>query len=314
MIARILRSTAFRVLVTAAILAFLLRDVDLGDTAAAVLRLDPSWFILTLLLVAIDRAVMVVRWQMLLRSAGVVLPAGSAVRIFLVSSFVGSFLPAGVGGDASRAYAVATRTDRGADAVASVAIDRLLGLVAIVLVGALGLTGWAQHLPASARLRLTAAAAVVVLGCAAALWMDRLVRRGLPSRSAQSGWGRRLVKLGDAVGMYRQRHATLWAVFALSIAVQAVRVLQGYTLGRGMGIAVGLDYYLVFMPVGLLLMLLPVSISGFGLPQGAIVWMLEPVGVPAAEAFALSTLIVLLGLVGNLPGAFLYLGRKKPLT
>ncbi len=314
MIARLVRSTAFRLVVTAAILAFLMRDVDVRETAAAIARLDPWWFAATLLLVALDRLVMVIRWQMLLRSAGVVLPPGSALRIFLVSSFVGSFLPAGVGGDASRAYAVAARTDRGADAVASVAIDRLLGLVAIVLLGAVGLTGWAQHLPGSARVRLTGAAALVAAAAVAALWMDRVVRGALPRRWTHGAWGRRLVKLGDAVGAYRQRQGTVWTVFVLSVAVQAIRVLQGYTLGRGIDIPVGLDYYLVFMPVGLLMMLLPVSISGFGLPQGVIVWMLQPVGVPVADAFALSTLIVLLGLVGNLPGAFLYLGRKKPLT
>jgi len=134
----------------------------------------------------------------------------------------------------------------------------------------------------------------------------------MPAGAARTRWGRRIVGIGDAVGSYRQRPGTLGGVFALSVLVQAIRVLQGYGLGRGIGIPVSLTYYLVFMPIGLLMMLLPVSISGFGLPQGVIVWLLEPVGVPAADAFALSTLIVLLGLIGNLPGAFLYLGRKKP--
>jgi len=52
-------------------------------------------------------------------------------------------------------------------------------------------------------------------------------------------------------------------------------------------------------------------VSGFGLPQGVIVWLLTPQGVPEADAFALSTLIVLSGLAGNLPGALLYLRARK---
>ena len=56
------------------------------------------------------------------------------------------------------------------------------------------------------------------------------------------------------------------------------------------------------MPLGLLMLLLPISISGFGAPQGVIVWLLRPMGVPDAQSFALSTLIVLTGLAGNLPG------------
>jgi hypothetical protein len=71
-------------------------------------------------------------------------------------------------------------------------------------------------------------------------------------------------------------------------------------------------YFLLFMPLALLLLLLPISISGFGLPQGGIVWMLQPIGVPESQAFALSTLIVLTGLAGNLPGLFLWLRARNP--
>ena len=46
------------------------------------------------------------------------------------------------------------------------------------------------------------------------------------------------------------------------------------------------------MPIGLLMLLLPISISGFGLPQGVIVWLLGPSALPDAQSFALSTLIV----------------------
>jgi hypothetical protein len=99
-------------------------------------------------------------------------------------------------------------------------------------------------------------------------------------------------------------------VFLLSLLVQLLRVVQAYGLGVGLGIDVAFSYYLVFMPIGLLMLLLPVSISGFGLPQGVIVWMLRPLGVPDTLSFALTTLIILSGLFGNLPGALLYLRRR----
>jgi hypothetical protein len=63
--------------------------------------------------------------------------------------------------------------------------------------------------------------------------------------------------------------------------------------------------------MGLLLLLLPISISGFGLPQGVIVWLLRPLGVPDEQSFALSTLIVLTGLAGNLPGLILWLRHRR---
>ncbi|MGH6928899.1 MAG: hypothetical protein ACREEV_11320, partial [Dongiaceae bacterium] len=68
---------------------------------------------------------------------------------------------------------------------------------------------------------------------------------------------------------------------------------------------------LLFMPLGLLMLLLPISVSGFGLPQGVIVWLLRPMAVPDEQSFALSTLIVLTGLAGNLPGLWLWLRQRR---
>jgi hypothetical protein len=47
-------------------------------------------------------------------------------------------------------------------------------------------------------------------------------------------------------------------------------------------------------------------------PQAAIVWLLRPVGVDDSTAFALSTLIILTGLAGNLPGLWLWLRARRP--
>ena len=309
-----LTSTAARLIITAAILAYLLRSIDVGASAQAMLRVDPWWFAFTLLLVAIDRVVMAVRWLLLLRAARVDIPAATALRIFLTSSFVGSFLPAGVGADAARAYAVASRTSRGSQAVASVGIDRVLGLVAIAILGLGGLAGWASHVEPAMRLRLMAVAAAGGGAVLAVFWVDKVARLCLPARWHGTLWGWRVLRLGDALGAYRGHPRTLAMVLGLSLAVQLVRVLQGYGLGRGLGIQVDLAYYLVFMPIAMLVLLLPVSISGFGLPQAAIVWLLRPMGVPDAESLALSTLLIVIGIIGNLPGALLYAVRKKPVT
>ena len=81
---------------------------------------------------------MVWRWIILLRARGAAVTTKSATWIYLVSSFVGGFLPAGVGADAARAYTLSQRTARGSEAVASVAVDRLFGLLSIVIMGVVG--------------------------------------------------------------------------------------------------------------------------------------------------------------------------------
>jgi uncharacterized protein (TIRG00374 family) len=297
-----------RLAITALILAYFAWNIDLREASLAIVRIDLRYLALVLALVACDRAVMILRWVLLLRASSVAIRAGDAARIFLVSSFVGSFLPAGVGGDMARAYGLTRATSDSSEALASVAVDRVLGILALVAMGVVGLAVSAAFL---ADWRISAAAALLVTASLALFWADRVVQFVLPRTWRAHAIGVRLHAVGEALSRYRTRPGVLLHVFAWSLAVQLLRIVQAYFLGVGLGLAVPFPYYLVFMPVGLLMLLLPVSVSGFGLPQGVIVWLMRPLGVADEQSFALSTLIVLTGLAGNLPGLALWLRRPR---
>lgn len=309
----VLRSAWVRAAITVAILWWLATRIDMREAGRALLSVDPWALVAVAALVALDRVVMIWRWVLLLRATGAPVSGRQAARIFLVSSFVGSFLPAGIGGDAARAWSLARHTERRSEAVASVAVDRVLGVVALAMLGALGAFVWSSRVGSELRGWVNAAAVLALAGSVAALWADKVVGTALPSVMVQTSAGRRITRLADAMGEYRKQPGVLAGVLGLSVAVQVLRILQAWGLGLGLGLTVPFAYYLVFMPIGLLMLLLPVSVSGFGVPQGVIVWLLRPQGVPAASAFALSTLIVLSGIAGNLPGAWLYLRRRGTL-
>jgi uncharacterized protein (TIRG00374 family) len=258
-------------------------------------------------LVFVDRGIMIWRWLLLLRARGVSISAGSATSIFLVSSFVGT--STAFAGDAARAYSLSRRTAQGSEAVASVAIDRVLGLLGIVAVGLAGFALAGARQAERSELAFGGTAIAIVLGTAVVLFADQWVRRALPAAWHHRQVGRQLLRLADALSAYRGHRGALVAVTLLSIAVQLIRILEAYLLGLGIGIDVPFSYYLLFMPAGLVALMLPISIAGFGAPQGLIVWLLQPRGVPVADALALSTLIVFSGLLGNLPGAVLALRR-----
>jgi uncharacterized membrane protein YbhN (UPF0104 family) len=307
MLARLAGSWWTRLAITAAILGWLATRIDMAAAARAVVTISPPHLAAVLALVAVDRAVMVWRWILLLRARGVPVPAGQAARVFLVSSFVGSFLPAGIGADAARAWSLTQITARAGEALASVMVDRLLGVLSLAAMGVAGVLAWA---PAGGGVgRLALAAAVLTAACVAAFWADALIRAAVPDARHGGAVTRRVLRVADAMAAYREHRGTLATVMAWSLVVQLLRITQAWLLGAGLGLTVPFGYYLLVMPLGLLALLLPVSVSGFGVPQGVIVWLLRPQGVPEPLAFALSTLIVLTGLAGNLPGLWLYLAR-----
>ncbi len=306
-----LQSVWIRGAITVAILAYLGSRIDMPATGLALLSVDLRYLLLVLLLIAVDRAGMILRWILLLKSSGHSVSAKSAAWIHMVSTFLGSVLPAGVGGDVARAYTLSQRTARGSEAVASVAVDRLVGVTSLAVMGVVGLIVWMlRRGEAPQTLSLVAILFIMAIG-SLVVWSDRVVRRVLPSSWHASGLVSRLLELSDAVAGYRRRPAALGVVFLVSLGVQTLRIVEAYLLGRGLGIQVAFSSYLVFMPVGLLAFMLPISVAGFGLPQGVIVWLLRPLGVSDPLSFALSTLFVLTGLVGHLPGALLYARSRK---
>ena len=298
-----------RLAITAAILAYLASQIDMGEAARATAAISLPHLVLVLMMVALDRAVMILRWVLLLRASGNPISTGGAARLFLVSSFVGSFLPAGVGADAARAYGLARENTAGSEALASVAVDRLLGVASLVLMAIIGVIAWAPE--GRTDWRIAAAILAALAACVAVFWANEWMRWMIPAHRHEGFLTRRVLRLTDAVGRYRDRRGVLVHVLVWSIVVQLLRITQAYILGMGLGMTVPFTYYLLFMPLALLLLLLPISVSGFGLPQGGIVWMLQPMGVPESQAFALSMLIVLTGLAGNLPGLYLWLRKSS---
>ena len=295
MTANLTGSLWVRGLLTLAVLVVLTLKIDMRAAAEALLRVSPGAVAAVLVLLAVDRGVMVWRWIILLRARGADVTTKSATWIYLVSSFVGGFLPAGVGADAARAFTLTQRTARGSEAVASVAVDRLFGLLSIVVMGVVGAVVAGRQMDGMPRFLLPVTAIAVVSGSVAMLWADRVMAVVVPGGMQASGPGRRLMRLADAVSQYREHRGALASVALLSISVQVLRMVQAYLLGRGIGIDVPFSYYLLFMPIALIALLLPISISGIGAPQGIIVWLLGPAGVPQPQALALSTLIVLVG-------------------
>jgi uncharacterized protein (TIRG00374 family) len=268
-------------------------------------------------LVGADRVLMAYRWLVLLCIIDPASrpPLAGVMRIFFVSTFAGTFLPASVGGDAVRAYSLSRLKVSVGDAVASVFMDRMLGVASVLMMALVGL-GLARDL--SGNVAIVLALAVTTALCATTVLLifhagvfrlaTAVVNR-LPAASVQ----RALRGLLESIRRYAAYRTQLVAVLAGSIAVQVLRVVQAYYLGRGLGMDVPLATYFAYIPLILLAMLLPVTFNGIGTSQAAFLWFFGRAGVPAPTAFALSVLFVALGIIGNLPGAFLYIvSRGRP--
>jgi glycosyltransferase 2 family protein len=287
-----------------AVALWLADPVAVWHAAAAA---DPAWIAAAVALVVFDRALMAYRWIVLVRAIAGPVPLPAVLRVFFVSTFVGTFLPS-VGGDAVRAVSLARYGVPVADATASVVMDRLLGVWSLVLVACASLWG-AQAAARDAGVLLTlalaatacAAAGVALYSDRAAVLLTRLIEQ-FPGARLRQAAGRFL----EAMRRYRHAWRAMASVTLGSVIVQMLRIVQAFCLGMALGIVANPGVYFAVIPIVLLIMLVPVTVNGLGTSQLAFVWLFGAVGVPEAQAFALSVLFVALGAIGNLPGGLIY--------
>jgi glycosyltransferase 2 family protein len=286
-------------------LALLLADpVAVWRAAAAA---DPAWIAAAVALVVFDRALMAYRWIVLIRAIAGPVSLPAVLRVFFVSTFVGSFLPS-VGGDAVRAVSLARQRVQAADATASVVMDRLLGVWSLVLVACASLWG-AQAAARDTGVLLTLALAASACAAAGvALYSDTAA--GIVTQLIAKLPGARVrhvaSKFLEAMRRYRHAWRAMASVTLGSVIVQMLRIIQAFCLGMALGIAAPPSIYFAAVPIILLIMLIPVTVNGLGTSQLAFVWLFGAFGVPESQAFALSVMFVALGAVGNLPGGLIY--------
>jgi glycosyltransferase 2 family protein len=306
---RLSLSRFFRIIVAVGLTAYVLYRSHPADVAGAAAGADLRWIAAAIGLVLVDRTLMALRWIDLLSA---VTPGSRprfpiVLRIFFVSSFVSNFVPS-VAADMYRAYALSRYDVHLAESTASVLIDRLLGVLSMVIVGLAALP-FAREIASDRGLVLglgiaflcCAAASLVVFSERAARTVVRLAAV-LPSMRLQ----RVMASLTDAVRRYAHHHKAMTRVLVMSVLVQAIRVVQAWCLGQALGIDLSLTMYFALVPAIVLIMQLPITVNGLGTTQWAFAALFVPRGAAAAPVFALSILFLALGVIGSLPGGLLY--------
>jgi uncharacterized protein (TIRG00374 family) len=298
-----------RVVVAVGLTAFVVYQYNPSKILHATAGADLRWIGLAIALVLVDRTLMALRWIDLLSALtpGSRPRFGVILRIFFVSSFVSNFVPS-VAADMYRAYALARHDVHLAESTASVLMDRVLGVLSMVIVGA-GALIVAPHMLVERSVVVGLALAFAGCAVAALVVFNEWAAAGilaaidiLPSRAVH----RASASLMDAVRRYARHHGELARVLTMSIVVQGLRILQAWALGMALGLTLPLAAYFVFMPIILVIMQIPITVNGFGTTQVAFERLFVPAGAPAPEVIAMSLLFLILGLVGTLPGALLY--------
>ncbi len=270
---------------------------------------------LSVLLMGLTILLGIARWRIVLRVQGFELSWGRTTEISLVAHFFNSFLLGSTGGDLMKAYYAARETHhKKTEAVVTVFVDRLLGLWAMLLFGGVMMMPNLSLLFSNPHFR---SLALLILGMMAActglvvvaFWGG--VSRGW---SGSRLWLRRLPKGEwlerslDSCRQFGREPFFISRTLCISMALNAVCVLQVLVLSRGLGLTIPPLFLFVIVPMIICISALPITPSGLGVRENLFVFMLaeSSIGVSDTAALSLSLLAYAGSLFWSLCGGLVY--------
>lgn len=294
------------------LLALLLTKVGLGVTLEAFRGAEARWLLSALALYLIGVPLRAYRWQGLLSALRVTIPLPRLVSLYFVGTFFNNILPSGIGGDVVRAYELTRDGADAAIAASTVLADRATGLLVLLAVALVSAVfGYRLVSPG-----LTLTIVAISLGSFAAigllLWNDlwRAVSRRLPRL-------RPLLARKGIEDFYRSLHVyrdrSISKALFISLIFNLLLIAVNYLIALSVGAKVPLLYFLLFVPLISFSLVLPISVSGLGVREGAYILLFGQAGVAAPLALAMSlgffALNVVTGLIGGVIYASQGLGR-----
>jgi len=270
-----------------------------------ILKGSNKWLILLAILINAFLSIAVAyRLKLLMSGQKVLISTKSAVYLTFIGYFFNNFLPTAIGGDIAKAYYASKKTNNKVASYAAVLADRLMGFIATLLIALIGILFIGNSL--DNKFIVWMVPCIFIFTVAIMMCLFKKNSRVEKAHSDKKGIfckiKEKLLKLYDAINLYRNSPMLLLKAIILSIGLQAVSVFSVYLLVLSIGGDIPLFRLFLIIPLVWAVSMLP-SLNGLGVREGAFVYFLKGYIGPE-KAFAISLLwlglIMLYSIAGGL--------------
>jgi glycosyltransferase 2 family protein len=297
-----MRNVFLRIVMSAGLIGILVYYADLGVIWRLMKEFRIEWVIAVFGAILLSMIISTLKWSALLRPGNCSVSKLSLLRTYLIGLFFNNFLPSSIGGDGIRILITGKQVGR-STAASSIVVERLLATVTLALLG-LGCAFFA-HNRDSVSIALMGALLVIGLILLMVLVSGRIPRF---LRSRNNRFQNAVNSFLAASQKYRNQPQAIGKSMALSLIFQTVVALVVGAVIAGLGLEVPAFADLVYITCAAsVLAMIPAGINGYGLREGAFVYLLKPLGFAASSAIAVSVLFAVAVSLFSLSGAVLWL-------
>ncbi|HMV25870.1 MAG TPA: lysylphosphatidylglycerol synthase transmembrane domain-containing protein [bacterium] len=308
--------TVLKISVSLGLMYWAVRSIDLTVMIAIWQSINVNWILASFILLTLSYLLGAWQWQSILAIGDIRLKYPTVVGYYYVGLFFNNFLISGMGGDVLRVYDIHRHTSdpqRLSPALAVVFFDRFVGLLILILyacISGIFLIGQGESLrmffAITGLLLLWIFALILLFHRPLAIFLLTPLAWLVPKRLRM-----RVDHLYSELNRFRTAPQLLMRVFLIAGGVQMLRIIAIAAIGRALGDASSLMFYILFVPMISLAASLPISIGGTGPREQTTVFLFRKIGVSSEIAFSIGFVTYLLSAVSTLPGGFIFMLRKN---
>lgn len=295
--------------VSISFLALVLNQIDLRQTWHQFSHMSTGFIVYALVFYTCLQWLSCIRWQIVLASSGHSLPSYKLMSNYFGGMFLNNFLPGSVGGDVYRVYRVAKDIQDSEIALVSVFLERFTGLAALSAMAIVGLVPAFELVGRWDIICLFFGCVIALTGGTLLIANTYLLKLFAPFLQTLrlGNIVSRMTKIQVLLHQFAQHRQALTFSSGLSLLLQFAIVYYHYLVAQQLGISISFLELLVFVPIIVVVTMLPVSLGGIGLKEGLWVYLFTRVGQSAEEALLLSVTIMIFSWLLSLPGAAILL-------
>ena len=298
-----------QITVSFSLLAYLLSLVGWRNVLETFAEMRFAWYALAFLLFEMNMVIRAYRWFILLHSLNDRPPFVHLLYLYYLGFFANNFIPSGFGGDIVKVFNLRQRYGRGAEALSSVVMDRLTGLLgsSLIALTALILNTLGHTTELDLPTALWIVVAIISLGVPLGFLIIRtfdvlmILEKLLPAVTRIPKYDS-FENLVETVNRY-PLPALLKSLF-ISLPFTINLILIQYFISQALSLDLPITLFSLFVPLIAIINLLPISFNGLGTREGVYLLLFVPVGVNEEAAIAMSLAYFFLrfvtGLVGGL--------------
>ena len=299
-----------KVIVSLGLITLVISQVDFKEIINILKNVDITMIIYALTLLTVQVFITTVRWQLVLKCQKVELDYKNTLQILYSGLFFNQAMPSSVGGDVIRGYYLKKQGMTLGRATLGVLMDRLFGMVGLVLLVLASLPLLFELVNNSiARTGVFLIASSISLALLLVFFTDKLpgnfshfkIIRGFYSLSRE---GRCCI--------FDRYNGVI--ILLISVLIHLISVFSVMIMSIGLGLDIEWGGFLLMVPLVGLMMVVPISIAGWGVREGVMVVGFGYLGVVSEAALALSILYGLSILVVALPGGIIWMFKRSHIS